>query len=195
MTSPTITPAQFARAYQLARAYGHLWATLLDRPPVVPASEDEPAVDERETAARILWDARHGRVDMAAIESLAIRHESSSFGGITTPAVNHETCTGRTKWQILPDGEVRFERVERRASYDAQWRCTDASRVLAKARVYRARSGKDVAEIDYLVPRAEWPEDAEEGVLRSLTAAGCEESEAKRAFDLADVRASVRRAA
>jgi hypothetical protein len=192
MTSPTITPAQFARAYQLARAYGHLWATLLDRPPVVPASEDEPAVDERETAARILWDARHGRVDMAAIEALAIRHESSSFGGITTPAVNHETCTGRTKWQILPDGEVRFERL----GGPGEWRwLEDASRLLARSRVYRARSGKDVAEIDYLVPRVEWPEDAEEGILRSLAAAGCDAEEAKRAFDLADVRASVRRAA
>ena len=195
MTTPTITPAQFPRAYALGVAYGHLWATLLASPPVVPASDGEPARDERPEAARILWNAGRGRGDRAASATLAVRYESPRFGGITTPALTHETCTGRTRWEILPDGEVRFERVERRGSYDAEYTYTDASRVLAKARVYRARSGKDVAEIDYLVPRAEWPEDAAEGLLRSLTAAGCDAEEVKRAFDFADVRASVARTA
>lgn len=184
MTTPTMTPAQFARAYALGKAYGHLWATLLASPPE----------GEHNVAAYALRVAEKG-YGLPIIEALALRYESPHFGGITTPDLTHETCTGRTRWDILPDGEVRFERVERRGAYDAEYTYTDTSRTLAKSRVYRARNGQDVAEIDYLVPRAEWPEDAVEGILRSLLAAGCDEAEANRAFDFADVRASVARAA
>lgn len=194
----------FTVYWRLQRAYGHLWANLLDFGEPWPngstrgewvhhcarAGEEWALLA---VAAREAMD-RGECPDLDAVASACALYTDDPC--IDGPLQRHTTCSHQTRWAVLEDGEVRFERVGHvRASdyYDVR------PVVLARSRVYTDRAGRRVAFVDTVVPIAQWGEydiyeqdqslareSHVEGVLRALRAAGCSDAEARRALDAGD---------
>lgn len=81
-TATSLNATQIRVARRLAAAYGHRWA---------------------------MNPATAGLITVAAIAAAAEPYETWEWGGIDTPSATHVTGSGRTKWEILPSGEVRGE--------------------------------------------------------------------------------------
>jgi hypothetical protein len=88
------------RAYALARAHGHEWATILTAEEVAACGTD---------VGRILTLVHQRQREL--------EHSSDGPGGIECPlvgpqGVDHVTCTGRTSWVVRWDGSVEVKRFE-----------------------------------------------------------------------------------
>jgi len=163
-----ITRPQFDACFSLAAAYGHLWAELL-------MMEQEHLGESIGYGSEwaIIIAAQRDRMsggEMPDFDEVARACDlySNHPQWIEGPCTRHETCTGRTRWRVLPDGEVQFERI--------------GAGVIARSRVYTGRGGFRAAMVDLV---GECGKRDEEGILFALCAAGASEAEALRAFEAA----------
>ena len=187
-----MTKIQFDTVRRLACAYGHEWAKGLDFAEVWPRNA-KPG-DKTTTRGDVYRTdpmyahlvQLHDRVAAGHIPTLSEIESVAEplFGDSRFPttchiALDHETCTGRTRWSVELDGEVRFEFYS-----DAPTFSTDPPKcLLCRARVWTARNGQRVVMVDAIVPVEQWGADHRQRITGAFVAAGADIREAKRALD------------
>jgi len=150
-----LTPAQFRMIERLSRAYGHLWATLLDFHRAAPSPE-EPTRRWGDVVGRsrsrgslsdqVIYTVRDacdsGLPPPLAVfrwmTQLSYSDEPGELTGIECPQADHTTCSGRTRWQVLPDrddGLVWIDRFDSLGNHVARivaWEAGDGVRALLR---------------------------------------------------------------
>ena len=187
-----MTKIQFDTIRRLACAYGHEWAKGLDFAEIWPrnakpgdATTTRGDVYRANSAYADLVQL-HDRIERgyvptcAEIESVTeLLFGDSHYPTTCYVALDHETCTGRTRWSVEADGEVRFEFYS-----DPPMFGTDPpKRLLCRARVWTSKVGQRVAMVDAIVPLAQWGDDHRRRIISAFVAAGADEREAERALD------------
>ena len=220
-----MTKIQFDTIRSLSVAYRHEWATNLDmarhmgqtgmtyreyamRYYAEPSTafSDGYVPDANDLAHCGAWRAWIALSDRVALGHVPTTEEISDlatplfenehFPSTCHVALKHETCTGRTRWEVLHDGEVRFEFVANELVHK-HGAYRHRGDLLCRARVYTARNGNRDALVDAVLPLAEWGLAQDENdnnpdarthrsrIAAALVAAGCSTQEAERAVEAA----------
>jgi hypothetical protein len=140
------------------RAHWALWVALHDR----IAAGHVPTTEEVSAAATPLFDDDH--------------YPSTPY-----VALHHETCTGRTRWDVFPDGQVAFAFLD-----------SGKGPLLCRVKSTLAVNGKRTAEIWCAIPLSVWSLDHHERIDRALRAIGCTAETIGKAFDSAKLDQSMR---
>jgi hypothetical protein len=204
-----MTKIQFDTIRRLALDYGHEWAVGLNfdyvyqsggtvgemwrratNPATAFVDGHVPDADDLArctTAAK--WVALHDRIERGYVPTCTEIEELAEplFGNSHFPttahvALDHSTCSWRTRWSVQEDGEVRFERLGNTIAALAKDQYAPIV-LLARARVYSARNGARVAVVDAIVPVAQWSADDRKRFHDMLVSAGCNTREASRAIE------------
>jgi hypothetical protein len=201
-----MTKVQFDVIRALALAYGHEWAIGLDfgyayhdgrtrgdwtRDHCDPAKAFDPdhTIDDSDFAQCAMWKKMldlHAQIERGYVptteEIAAIAtplFDDDNFPSTPHVALWHETCSHQTRWSVEADGEVRFERWSPRPLWDH----SHPHALMARARVWTAKSGQRVAMVDAHIPISEWPQHDIGRLSDMLVAAGATKQEAMRAIE------------
>lgn len=201
-----MTKIQFDTIRRLALAYGHEWAKWLDfsevwpgttrgavaREYANPATAFQPGTepDAEQLMVCALWAKwcdLHDRVEAGYVpttEEIELISEplfrDAHYPSTPEVCLTHETCTGRTRWEVLPTGTVHFEFLTHHPiGPDTE----PKQRLICRARVTIGPSGTRYAMIDAHVPFAQWGEEHKTRIRRALSDVGCSASEVSRAID------------
>jgi hypothetical protein len=196
-----MTKIQFDVIYKLSVAYGHEWAWGLahyaipkNRISRVERFREGHTPDPDDIAYLDAWDRWYALCDRVALgyvptfaeigNDATILWEDSHFPTTCDVRLTHETCSRQTRWSVLTDGEVQFERLGQTSSALAKLGEYSAPTILlARARVFTARNGSRVAVVDAVVPVSDWTGTDRTRFHGMLTSAGCSAREANRAID------------